>query len=489
MKNIDKGFMFDIIEPMKKFPHLKPLKKESIYQKLVISFTLASIIPLLLVLYIIYTLATPALKENMAQVRWIILLMVLAACAGYWMSKRIVRSILGVVRNSKAIASGNLSRRVEVAEEDEIYELSDHFNQLVKRLKKSIEDLKESKKLLQDVLSRIGTAMVSFQDIDSLLELIVQTMTNALDGESGSLMLVDPDKDELYIKVAFGLDKEVVKRTRAKIGEGVCGWVAKENKPLRLPSPEGPEFDLEAEHAYRSLLCVPLFHVDKVIGTLSVNDKSTGEFTQDDQILLSNLATQAAIAIENARLNEDVEKTYFETITALAMAVEAKDPYTRGHSKRVAEHATKLAEKFGLSNEEIGVLRDAAILHDIGKIGISDAILHKPGPLSLEEYELVQEHTVVGEHIMKPIRRLSSLCDIVRHHQEWVNGHGYPDGLKGEELSLPVRILTVADAYDAMTSDRPYRKALTKKETIEELKRYSGTHFDPEVVDTFLKLI
>jgi len=474
---------------MKKLLQLKPLKKESISQKLVISFTLMSIIPILLALYIIYTMAGPALRESMGKVRWVIFLMISAACAGYWMSKRIVRSVLGVVRNSKAVASGDLSCRVETAEEDEISELSDYFNRLTRRLKKNIKDLKESKKLLQDVLSRVGAAVTSFQDIDSLLELVVQTMTNALSGESGCLMLVDPDKDELFIKVAFGLDKDFVRKARVKIGRGVCGWVAKENKPIRLPGPEGAKFNLKSEHAYRSLLCVPLFYTDKVIGTLSVNDKATGEFTQDDLILLSNLAIQTAIAIENARLNESVEKTYFETITALAMAVEAKDPYTRGHSKRVAEYSTKLAKKFGFSDEKIEVLKEAAVLHDIGKIGISDVILHKPGPLTLEEYELVQEHTVIGEHILKPVRRLSSLCDIVRHHQEWVNGHGYPDGLKGEELSLPVRILTVADAYDAMISDRPYRKALTKKEAEEELKRYSGTHFDPKVVEEFLKLI
>jgi putative nucleotidyltransferase with HDIG domain len=196
-----------------------------------------------------------------------------------------------------------------------------------------------------------------------------------------------------------------------------------------------------------------------------------------------------AVAIENYRLNMDVERTYLETIMALALAVEAKDPYSAGHSKRVGYYASVIAKELGLDEDTQRSLNDAGILHDIGKIGIKDEILLKPGALTPEEQKVMQQHSVIGEAIVKPVRSLSRVSPLVRHHHERYDGGGYPSGLKGQEIPLGARILSVADTYDAMVTDRPYRKRLSLDHTKAELKRLAGVQHDPVVVDAFLRVL
>jgi putative nucleotidyltransferase with HDIG domain len=300
-------------------------------------------------------------------------------------------------------------------------------------------------------------------------------------------------KDKLRVMVAHGIDPKQQESIEIKQGAGIIGWVAKEKKSLNISRIQHDRrFDVEVKigFAHKSMICAPLIFKDKIIGTISVHDKEKDEeFTEDDLILLENLAIQAAIAIENNRLNLDIERTYVETISALALAVEAKDPYSRGHSKRVSEYVTKLAEEFNLDKETISMLQDAALLHDIGKIGIKDNILLKPTALTPEEKRQMHRHAIIGENIIRPIHSLAKVALLVRYHQEQVNGKGYPDGLMGEEMTLPLKILIAADAYDAMTSERPYRRAMTKKEASKELIKYSGIYFDSRVVEEFIRII
>jgi HD-GYP domain-containing protein (c-di-GMP phosphodiesterase class II) len=193
--------------------------------------------------------------------------------------------------------------------------------------------------------------------------------------------------------------------------------------------------------------------------------------------------------LENYRLSQDVEKTYVETINALAMAVDARDPYTRGHSKRVGEYCYRIAKEFNLDDETIKMLMDASVVHDIGKIGVPDEILHKATPLTNDELKLIQQHVIIGDNILKPIRSFSKLRSLIRSHHERLNGKGYPDGLKAKDLSLPLNIMIIADAFDAMTSNRPYRQAMSIIEAKKELSKNAGILFDKEVVDKFLKII
>jgi len=228
---------------------------------------------------------------------------------------------------------------------------------------------------------------------------------------------------------------------------------------------------------------------DKVVGVFTISGKTSGSYDEDDLLIVSNLASQTAIAVENDRLHADAERVYIETISALAMAVEARAPYSRGHSERVAKYSMKIAEKLGLSAHVIEDIVAAAELHDVGKIGIADDILKKPGPLNEEEWFMMRKHPVIGEGIVKPISSLSKLCAIIRYHHEWVDGIGYPDGLRSDQIPLGAKILAVADSFDAMTSDRPYRKALSLDAAKEDLRKYIGIRYEKDIVEALIHAV
>jgi HD-GYP domain-containing protein (c-di-GMP phosphodiesterase class II) len=227
---------------------------------------------------------------------------------------------------------------------------------------------------------------------------------------------------------------------------------------------------------------------DKIYGFIAVSGRENGEFEENERNLLFSLASQTAVAIENSRLNRDMERTYFETISALALAVNAKDKYSWGHLDRVAQYGVQIAKRMGLDDDEIQTLRDAARLHDLGKIGIPDNVLGKRGKLSDQEWELMKRHPEIGESIIKPIHSLNHLCDIVRHHHEKLDGSGYPDGLSGDEISPLVRITTVADIYDALTSDRPYRERFSREKAFEMLREMRDKgQLDSDVVEILIE--
>jgi len=185
---------------------------------------------------------------------------------------------------------------------------------------------------------------------------------------------------------------------------------------------------------------------------------------------------------------QKIRASFFNAVTALAYALEAKDVYTSGHSQRVTEISVAIAKELGLPKESIEKIRLAGLVHDIGKIGVRELVLNKPGSLSEEEYEHVRLHSETGEHILEPLVGDKEILKAVRHHHERYDGAGYPDGLKGERIPLLARIIAVADTFDAMTSERPYRKALTKEAACAEVERCRGTQFDPEAADAFLKV-
>ena len=190
------------------------------------------------------------------------------------------------------------------------------------------------------------------------------------------------------------------------------------------------------------------------------------------------------------RLYEDLRSTYMRTIKVLAQAIDARDHYTHSHSENVAKYATAIAMKMGFSAKEVEVIRQACELHDLGKIGIEDSILMKPGALSDEEWIQIRRHPIIGAQILEPLTFLNDVIDLVRQHHEHYDGQGYPEGRKGEDIFLGARIINLADAYEAMTSARSYRKTpLTKEEAIEEIKKNSGTQFDPKVVEVFLEIL
>lgn len=226
-----------------------------------------------------------------------------------------------------------------------------------------------------------------------------------------------------------------------------------------------------------------------MFGVLSLSDKQNkNTFEQEDVKLLMTLARKASLNIENAILYESMYTNLISTLQSLIAAIEARDSYTQQHSTRVTELSIRTAKKLGCSQDELDTIKFAGILHDIGKISISDSILLKKGRLTEEEMEVVKTHPIIGERILQPLGLLPVEKSIVRHHHERWDGNGYPDGLKGNKIPLLARVISVADSYDAMTSNRPYRSAKADGEAIEELVRCSGTQFDKDIVDAFREI-
>ena len=233
----------------------------------------------------------------------------------------------------------------------------------------------------------------------------------------------------------------------------------------------------------------PLVENEQVLGTITVANPQDGSpFSPADLELLATIATQASVAIRNARLYEEQQQTYLATVQALVSAIEASDAYTRGHSDRVTRYSVALASKMGFNREMLKRLEQAAILHDIGKIGIDINLLHKKEKLSQSDFEVLKLHPSIGVRILEPISFLGPIREIIEQHHERWDGQGYPNGLHSQGILPEARILAVCDTYDAMTSDRPYRKAMSPAVVIQEIQDHAGSQFDPEMAESFITL-
>lgn len=339
-------------------------------------------------------------------------------------------------------------------------------------------------------LARLSAILNSTLDPREVQKRAMEAATELMRAEVGSLLLVDEKRNELYFEVALGEKGAKVKEIRLKIGEGIAGWVAKQGEPLIIDDvSKDPRWSMTADKkstfVTKNMICVPVRIKEKIIGVLQAINKLEGLFGKEDLELFEMLANQVAIAIENARLMEDLRQTFYETAEALAEAIEKRDPYTGGHTKRVLSFSMATAEYMGLDPKEIDMIKLSAILHDIGKIGIEDSILRKQAGLNDQEYAMMKSHPQMGAEIMQHVEKLKAIIPGMKHHHERFDGKGYPDGLKENEIPLVARIIAVADTFDAMTSDRPYRKGLPDETAINDLKKYAGAQFDPEVVRAF----
>jgi len=344
-------------------------------------------------------------------------------------------------------------------------------------------------------VDKIITATLRIEDV---LDFVVGAACETLQAESAYLFLWDEREERLVMRAVQGLSSELVGQVKYRLGEGLSGWVFLEGKPANVPDLSAdprwkrePEYEaaLPSGQALNALV-VPLVMGTKTLGVLGVVNKiAAPAFSEGDQSLLISLAGQVAIAIENARLYEDVRGLSIATIRSLAAAIDARDPYTRGHSEHVARLSMLLARELGWSGADLEMLEFAALLHDVGKIAVPDAILRKTEPLTPEDWNSIRLHPYHSAQMIKPVEPLQRIIPWIYHHHERWDGTGYPDGLKGERIPLGARILAVADAFDAMTSDRPYRKALSREQAIAELRRCAGTQFDLQLVEVFVRLL
>jgi putative nucleotidyltransferase with HDIG domain len=350
-------------------------------------------------------------------------------------------------------------------------------------------------------LSEIDHAITSSLDMRLSLGILLNEVLSQLGVDAASVLLLNDSSLTLGYIAGKGFRTLAVRQSRLRLGEGLAGQVGFERKTLHIQnlSVEGNQFtraELFKNEEFHEYFGVPLVAKGQLKGVLEVFHRSPLNPGIEWVNYLETLGGQAAIAIDNAQLFENMQKSNLEliaaydaTIAGWSRAMDLRDRETEGHTQRVTELTLKMAEKMGTSQKEQVQIRRGALLHDIGKLGVPDHILLKPGTLSEEEWAIMRQHPTHAFEMLSSIAYLRPALDIPYcHHEKW-DGSGYPRGLQGEQIPLVARIFAIVDVWDALTSDRPYRKAWSTENVLEYIKEQSGHHFDPEVVDVFLQAI
>ncbi|MFH1963292.1 MAG: HD domain-containing phosphohydrolase [bacterium] len=370
----------------------------------------------------------------------------------------------------------------------------------MENISKLISELCTSKFLLEqknteiDAINHISNTLSSHVDLKNTLHIIVEGAAKILNTKKCSLRLFNHEKNELIMTVSCGLsNKYLHKRHEIEIGRSIVGRVAETKIPMVVEDVWANSF-LEhpqqvIDEGIASFLSVPLLIKDTVLGVLTVYSLTPHKYTTEEIQLLSSLAFQSAIAIENKRLFTITKTNLINITRSLAEAIEAKDIHTRGHSERTVWYAVATAQEMGMPETAVETIEIATLLHDIGKIGVPEEILLKPCGLTQEEFEKIRNHPATSFKILSLGEFPKEIVAGVSQHHERMDGKGYPYGLSGDEISLEARIIEVADSFEAMTSNRPYKKATDVETAIMELKRCAGKQFDPNVVDAFLMVL
>lgn len=393
------------------------------------------------------------------------------------------------------------SQAAAAIENAELYARVKDFNlELEEKVRIATAELAYSNKELEAKVTELSTlyetsrVMASALDTREISFRMLEEVGKIIPYDAGEICVYEEDTRELRILVT-------AKEGRIEAGDGVyplnggqCPvWIALRKEHLLLPRLGERERGLLEGRPWAgrigSYMGIPLLKGDKLIGTFELISSKEGAFNEAHLKTLRTLASGLATSMENAKLYEDIQKNFFETLRSLVKGLEARDEYTRDHSERVTRLSVLIAKQMGLSEEQIQAIRIAGALHDIGKIGMDDEILKSKEKLTPEQLQAMREHPGVGARILEPIKFLKGIKEIVLQHQERYDGKGYPQGLAGDEISIEARILAVADAYDAMVSRRRYRtKVYNHREVLDELQRCAGTQFDPDVVAALIDL-
>ncbi|MCP3875445.1 MAG: response regulator [Desulfobacteraceae bacterium] len=369
-------------------------------------------------------------------------------------------------------------------------------------LKEEVDRQERLKKLNHELLERVdevntlNRVMEDFSSTDSsysIFNKVVDLGVEELKADKAFFHIYS-DQEKSLVQVAStdcGIENEAVRLLFGKdlsemANTFILDVLSTDHNPCLI---SGLGKNVHLDDVIHSLMIVPLKIRDKIFGIASAFSFSAKKvFNEKDLYYMSFITQKAASAIENIALYENIYDNLFSTLYAFVRALEVRDLYTRKHSTRVAKYAHMISKEMGCTEEELDIVSFAGSLHDIGKIGIRDDILLKPGKLTEEEFEKIKEHPVIGADIISKLGLWDKEMEIIRHHHERFDGKGYPDGLKGDEIPKLARIMFVADSFDAMASDRAYRKRMEKIKVINIIKENSGTQFDPEVVKAFLNV-
>lgn len=352
----------------------------------------------------------------------------------------------------------------------------------------------------RNLMLEISTTVSSSLKIEQVLQILSTKIVEAADASYCRIMLLDAEGQNLRVVAAHparememdatvGLTvplSELPEHKRSIDTKTAIIIGGRRSDSMEPISPRQREFMMSA----KSLLLYPLVVGDKAVGVVCIGEHRSWErspLSSEKAALCQTIVNQGAVAVGHALSHQALEEAFTGTIRSLAEAIDAKDKSTRGHSDWVSKYAVMIGRHMGMENGDLDELKYAGYLHDVGKIGIPDDILGKPSQLSTEEWRLMKKHPIVSARILDPVPISPSIKAAIRHHHERFDGKGYPYGLAGGSIPLAARIMAVADSYEAMTSDRPYRKALSDELAVAELTRCSGTQFDPDIVHAFLK--
>ena len=363
----------------------------------------------------------------------------------------------------------NLILREEVQRQERIKELN-------RELMAKVEEV--------NLLNKIMDDFSSYNSSHDIFNRVVALGLEVSKAEEVSLYIYSESGDTLFPITSSNGEKKPGNDMHSELKSMLLTTIA-EDTPLLVASPQ----DETIFCSTRSFMASPLKIRDKVFGIITASIlNGDGRFSEKDLFFLNFISHKAASAIENTALYENIYDNLFATLYAFVAALEARDPYTQKHSQRVAKVSVMIGKELGCTDEELDVLQFAGHLHDIGKIGIRDDILLKPGRLNDEEYEKIKEHPAIGADIVSKLGLWTKEQEIIRHHHEFYNGRGYPQGARGEEIPRLARILSVADAFDAMASDRAYRRKMSKEKVLSIIKKEAGEQFDPDAVAGFLEV-
>ena len=384
------------------------------------------------------------------------------------------------------------ARLVPISESRVIFTARDitHCKDTETKMKQQMQQL--------SMLRSVDLAIASGLDLNLLLAMLLDQLTLLTTIDAVAILLLNPKTNILEFTAGQGFRSHSLQYTHLRLGEGCAGRVALDRKMLNIPNLKenrmdfgrSPFFEAEDFVVYYG---VPMIAKGRVLGVLEMFHRSALQPESDWLNFLNMIAGQAAIAVDSSRMFRDLQRTnvelsmaYDATIEGLSRALDLRDKETEEHTERVSETTVKLAAQLGVADANLVHIRRGAILHDIGKVAIPDRILFKPGPLAEDEWNVMRRHPGIAVDLLSSVSYLTPALEIPHwHHEKW-DGTGYPDHLQGETIPYSARLFALVDVYDALTSNRPYRGAWSKQDTLNYIESQSGTHFDPAIVPKFV---
>ncbi len=384
---------------------------------------------------------------------------------------------------TRRVARKDFDNRVQVQSNDEFEELADAFNEMSSRLSRQFKTLITK--------AEIDRAILSSLDTEKIVKTVMTRMRDCFTFDNVSISLIDPAKNHMArVYNGAGDQKTEIGKQSIRIEAHDLATLSINPKYMFMDISHKIPLYLEnlAKGGSRYFLVLPVFLQKKLSAIIAFGQSEPMTPGEEDLNLARQMADQVAVALANSTLIEELNRLNWGTLKALARTVDAKSSWTAGHSERVADLAQKIGKSLGLDSNSLINLQRAAFLHDIGKIGVPVAVLDKPGKLNPEEFNLIKAHPQIGRRILEPIKAYDEIIPMVVEHHERFDGKGYPDGIGGSSISLGARILAVADVYDALKSDRPYRNGMPFEQVIGIIKQEAGQQFDPVVVNAFLSV-